>query len=268
MKGPLSFLAIVLLARLIGCHIGFKSTTVPVETRAVVMDTTAQSALISQRSIDEPTVVEVLAEYNEILFDTIYSGQKISKSLSFKNNSAVSITIGNVQTSCGCLTVEWKSTEILPLKQDTIELIFDSDGKMGFQNDEAIIHFDNGSTQTINLKGFVKPPLINFSVDTQSLELLKRRKEYQFEITNTGDSVIYIGDYWSSNGLDLDTVNVELSVSTRKLKKNEKAIVRAVIKNDISQDTSKPLDFVEVQLLLKDCCGLTETLTSLTIKKK
>lgn len=212
---------------------------------------------------------QIKFENTDILFDSIYSGQKISKTITFKNISANAIKVKTVQTSCGCLYSKWTKTEILPNKQDSIVLIFDSNGKIGLQNKIATISFDNDSTQTITFKGFVKPSLINYTVKTESVKFIKSKKDYKFEITNTGDSIIYITDFGASNnGMDIDTISIKLSVSKEKLKKNETAIIKAEILKEVSQDTGEPLDYFEIGVHIKDCCGLTETGTTLTIKKE
>lgn len=231
---------------------------------------------------------QIIFESTDISFDTIYNGQIISKTLFFINNSSNTIEINQTTpfSEFPYSFFRFMPRELLPNKRDSIELVVKTSRNFnseGLKNITATIYFDNGTSQLINLKGFIKPELLNFYTSEHKLELIKNKQDYQFTITNIGDSVIFIERidvtnihhyfYIGDSVIYVDQI-MTASVDKKKLLKNDTAIITAVIKKELVQEeflqTRPKIDMnseetqenagltLQFSVILKDCCGLTQ----------
>lgn len=230
---------------------------------------------------------QIIFESTDISFDTIYNKQIISKTLYFTNKSSSSVIVNGVESSASGFYCRFMPrVEILPNKQDSIGLDVQTSSYAyaeGLQNITVTIYFDNGTTQTINLKGFIKPALLKFSHSQVFSGLSTNKQDYQFTITNIGDSVIFIDRIVVSNIPHYDYIGdsviyddqiMTASVDKKKLLKNDTAIITAVIKKEFVQveflQSIPKIDFssdetqensgltLQFHVILKDCCGLTQ----------
>ena len=193
----------------------------------------------------------------EILFDTIYSGQEVRKAVTFKNTSGDTIQIINATTSCGCFMVEWPKKPILPGMADSLVLLFNSNGKEGYQNKAATIYLSDKRMQRLYLKGFVKPSLIEFSSKYDFIIFQKDKPEYTFEIENIGDSIIYIDKAEIYNNIPSEEISFQISKTG--LKKNESAIITVRLGEDFISLLEENFEEIEISVTIKDCCGLTKS---------
>lgn len=73
-------------------------------------------------------------EENEFNFQDIHQGEKVEHVFNFENTGDSPLIITNVQTTCGCTATNWEREPILPGSKSSIEVSFNSAGKMGRQN--------------------------------------------------------------------------------------------------------------------------------------
>ena len=192
-----------------------------------------------------------------VSFDTIYSGQKIIKTVPFRNVSVDTIMIIDAKTSCGCFMVEWPKKPILPGMVDSLDLLFDSNGKEGYQNKAATIYLSDKRVQRLYLKGFVKPSLIEFSTKNNHILFQKEKPEYAFEIQNTGDSIIYIDKVEIYNNFPPESITFH--ISKNELKQNESSIITVLFGADLIALLNEDFETIEINVTINDCCGYTKS---------
>ncbi len=66
-------------------------------------------------------------------FGTIKQGEKVSYSFIFKNTGATPLIISSASASCGCTVPSYPEEPIQPGEESKIDVVFDSNGKMGMQ---------------------------------------------------------------------------------------------------------------------------------------
>jgi Protein of unknown function (DUF1573) len=66
-------------------------------------------------------------------FGKIKQGEKISYSFKFKNTGSTPLIISSASASCGCTVPSYPEEPIQPGQESKIDVVFDSNGKMGMQ---------------------------------------------------------------------------------------------------------------------------------------
>ncbi|MFN8230074.1 MAG: DUF1573 domain-containing protein [Bacteroidia bacterium] len=80
--------------------------------------------------IDKPEI-----KFDEEIFDfgKISQGEKVSHAFYFKNTGSKSLVITSASGSCGCTVPEWPKEPVLPGQNAKVNVIFNSEGKSGYQ---------------------------------------------------------------------------------------------------------------------------------------
>ncbi|MCF8283578.1 MAG: DUF1573 domain-containing protein [Sphingobacteriales bacterium] len=66
-------------------------------------------------------------------FGSIKQGEKISYAFIFKNTGSTPLIISSASASCGCTVPSYPEDPIQPGAESKIDVVFDSNGKMGMQ---------------------------------------------------------------------------------------------------------------------------------------
>lgn len=66
-------------------------------------------------------------------FGQIKQGEKVSYSFKFKNTGSSALIISSASASCGCTVPSYPEQPIQPGEEASIDVVFDSNGKMGMQ---------------------------------------------------------------------------------------------------------------------------------------
>lgn len=66
-------------------------------------------------------------------FGQIKQGEKVSYSYKFKNTGSTPLIISSASASCGCTVPSYPEEPIQPGEESKIDVVFDSNGKMGMQ---------------------------------------------------------------------------------------------------------------------------------------
>ncbi len=72
-------------------------------------------------------------------FGMITEGDKVSYSFTFENTGKSDLVISNAQASCGCTVAEFPKEPVPPGKRSSINVVFNSTGKNGYQRKEVEI---------------------------------------------------------------------------------------------------------------------------------
>ena len=76
---------------------------------------------------------EIKFEEEEYDFGKITQGEKVVHAFRFKNTGTKNLVISSAAGSCGCTIPEWPKEPIKSGAEGKIDVIFNSDGKSGFQ---------------------------------------------------------------------------------------------------------------------------------------
>ncbi|MFA5276748.1 MAG: DUF1573 domain-containing protein [Candidatus Omnitrophota bacterium] len=76
-------------------------------------------------------------------FGTVKAGEVLKHEFSLKNDSAKTLNINNVSTSCGCTASLAKKKSLLPGESTTIEVKFNSKGYSGEVKQHIYVNTDN-----------------------------------------------------------------------------------------------------------------------------
>jgi hypothetical protein len=72
-------------------------------------------------------------------FGRITQGEKVSHAFEFKNTGKKNLIISSASGSCGCTVPEWPKEPIEPGQTGKINVVFNSEGKSGFQEKTVTI---------------------------------------------------------------------------------------------------------------------------------
>jgi len=94
---------------------------------------------------DALPVIEFATDFHD--FGKLMSGEKVTYSFKFTNKGKGLLLISKVSTSCGCTVSEFPKEPIKPGEGGTIDVSFDSEGRIGLQN-KTITVFSNTQPPT------------------------------------------------------------------------------------------------------------------------
>lgn len=84
-------------------------------------------------------------------FGKITQGEVVSVDFHFRNTGKSNLIISGASGSCGCTVPKWPKEPIAPNKTGVIQVVFDSEGKRGYQ-EKTITVATNCEPATILLK--------------------------------------------------------------------------------------------------------------------
>jgi len=114
----------------------------------------ATAAAAAEEEVGDMPAIEF--EENVIDFGEISQGEKVKRTFQFKNVGKTDLIISDAKGSCGCTVPRWPKQPIRPGQEGVIEVLFDSNGKMGRQHKTVtIIANTKPNTTVIALKGDV-----------------------------------------------------------------------------------------------------------------
>ena len=76
---------------------------------------------------------EIKFEEEEFDFGKITQGERVEHSFKFKNTGRKNLVISGANGSCGCTIADWPKEPIPSGGEGKIEVVFNSEGKSGFQ---------------------------------------------------------------------------------------------------------------------------------------
>lgn len=92
-------------------------------------------------------------------FGTITQGEKVRRNFKFTNTGKSELLISSARGSCGCTVPVWPKHPIAPGESGAIEVVFNSEGKLGRQHKKIyIVANTNPASNTLAISGDVKGP--------------------------------------------------------------------------------------------------------------
>ncbi|MDQ3048585.1 MAG: DUF1573 domain-containing protein [Bacteroidota bacterium] len=92
-------------------------------------------------------------------FGKVTQGEKVSHSFMFRNDGGSDLVISGAQGSCGCTVPSYPKTPIKPGEGAKIDIVFDSDGKSGFQQKTVTVVTNcNPNTKVLTVSATIDVP--------------------------------------------------------------------------------------------------------------
>ena len=112
--------------------------------------------------------------YEELYdFKEIPEGPQATHEFKFKNTGKEPLILSNVKASCGCTTPSWPKDPILPGKESTILVTYNTQGRPGpFTKSITITSNSDSPNKVINIKGDVIKAEPEKSVPTETPSML------------------------------------------------------------------------------------------------
>ena len=111
----------------------------------------------AQVYIGDAPYMYVKEDYHD--FGKITQGEKVSYTFMLENRGKNDLMINDVIASCGCTVAKWDEKPISPHKTTNIDVIFNSEGKIGIQNKTVTIKSNaNPDSKTLSIRCEVISP--------------------------------------------------------------------------------------------------------------
>lgn len=102
-------------------------------------DTDLVSNTASANGNTNENLPEITFEEDEYDFGKITQGEKVSHAFKFKNTGKKALIIASANGSCGCTVPEFPKEPIQPGEEGKISVLFNSEGKKGYQEKTVTI---------------------------------------------------------------------------------------------------------------------------------
>jgi len=103
---------------------------------------------------------EIKFDQSDHDFGTIEQGETVGCNFTFKNTGEASLVILDASTSCGCTVPRFSTEPVLPGGSGTVEVRFDSEGRIGQQSKTVTIR-TNGKNPVVKLT--IRANIINLN---------------------------------------------------------------------------------------------------------
>jgi major membrane immunogen (membrane-anchored lipoprotein) len=84
-------------------------------------------------------------------FGDVAEGEKMEYTYKFTNEGTADLVVTNARAGCGCTVPDWTKTPIKPGEGGVIKVVFDSEGRSGF-NDKTVTVETNGNPASVVLR--------------------------------------------------------------------------------------------------------------------
>lgn len=156
MKRKFLTLAIIAAMALTACD---NAATSSQEAEESKVSTDVINIPVDDEPIDESKLGAF--EFDDVVynFGEITQGEKVQTTFKFKNVGKADLIISDAKGSCGCTVPIYPKKPIAPGETGEIEVVFDSNGKMGQQNKTVtLIANTKPNTTVLALKGDILTP--------------------------------------------------------------------------------------------------------------
>lgn len=82
-------------------------------------------------------------------FGKIVQGEVVGTTFIFKNTGKSNLIIRDANASCGCTVPRWDEEPVPPGEEGTLEVVFDSSGRIGKQSKSITFHTNADNATTI-----------------------------------------------------------------------------------------------------------------------
>ena len=124
----------------------------------VAKDQSDQMALVPKKTMKPEEYPKIEIENSDFDFGNIVQGDKVSHVFKFKNTGKSDLVILDAHASCGCTVPEWTKTPIKSGEMGEVNIIFNSEGKMGKQEKTVTLRTNTEvGSELIHFKANINP---------------------------------------------------------------------------------------------------------------
>lgn len=114
----------------------------------------SQAVHAQQVGVTKPAVEKITMSEISWSFGKIPQGKPVTHIFLVTNNSTETLTLDNVQASCGCTTPEWDHKPIPPGAKSEIKVGYNAQAEGAFDKNITIF-YDQGHMKVLSIKGEV-----------------------------------------------------------------------------------------------------------------
>jgi hypothetical protein len=137
------FLLIILPVLIVSCGGGGNDEKLPAD---LIKNPMSASDKKSEKDLPAISFEKTTHDYGRLI-----QGEKVSYAFQFSNTGTADLIISNVGASCGCTVPSFPRHPIKPGETGTINVVFDSNNRRGFQN-KTVTVLTNTHPNTTNLR--------------------------------------------------------------------------------------------------------------------
>lgn len=120
-----------------------------------------------------PNAPKIVFKESSFDFGEVPEGPQVTHEFKFTNTGKEPLILSNVRASCGCTTPSWPKEPILPGKESTIVVTYNTQGRPGvFTKTITITSNADNATEIITIKGEVVKEDPNKSVPLEQPSML------------------------------------------------------------------------------------------------
>ncbi len=150
-----AFPLIAVFAFLSGCQGNDKQSGKGKEEKGVSTDVINNPGGVDGDSGKSPKITFQKSEHD---FGKVTQGEKVAHSFKFTNKGNAPLVISNANPSCGCTVPNYPKKPVKPGESDFIDVVFDSEGRMGsFKKSITIMANNPGEPKKLYITGTIKP---------------------------------------------------------------------------------------------------------------
>jgi hypothetical protein len=109
--------------------------------------------------VDSNNMAAIRFFETEFNFGEVQQSALVKHDFKFKNSGKVPLIVTDIRTTCGCTVPEWTKSPIAPGAEDVVKVVFNTEGKEGFQEKKITIIANSLPAETeLVVKGNVLVP--------------------------------------------------------------------------------------------------------------
>lgn len=129
------------------------------EKQADTVDADDVTVTASARGKSRTDLPEIAFAEPEFDFGKITQGERVSHSFAFTNTGKSNLIVTGASASCGCTVPGWPKEPIAPGGKGQIDVVFNSEGKSGYQEKTiTVVTNCEPSTRIIRIKAIIVVP--------------------------------------------------------------------------------------------------------------
>lgn len=156
-RNIMTFVAVVSLLTIVSCKKKEENSVIVLDENNMIVaqDQADQMAIVPNKLMKTGEYPKIEIENSDFDFGDIIQGDKVSHVFNIKNTGKSDLVILEARASCGCTVPEWTKTPIKSGESGEVNIIFNSEGKMGAQQ----------KTVTLRTNTEIGNEIINFKVN-------------------------------------------------------------------------------------------------------
>ncbi|WP_395047402.1 DUF1573 domain-containing protein [Flavobacterium sp.] len=160
-KNIMTFIAVVSLLSTVSCKKKDENSSIVLDENNMIAApqyASNQVVIAPKKKMKPGEYPKIEIENSDFDFGDITQGDKVSHVFKFKNTGKSDLVILDAHASCGCTVPEWTKTPIKSGEMGEVNIIFNSEGKMGNQEKTVTLRTNTEvGSELIHFKANINP---------------------------------------------------------------------------------------------------------------